>query len=156
MLTDRSPFSRLSDEQKRRVGSAIDAVGLSRLAESSVSRLSGGERQLAYIAMMMAKGAQNLILDEPTSALDSVNRGAVFAFLRKMREEGRAVIVVLQDMNDARAMADRIIVIDKGGIAFDGTPRQLEASDIPSGHFGLVPCRVEKDDSSFIAYFPKE
>ena len=156
MMTDRSPFSRLGEDQKRRVRTAIDTVGLSHLADSPIARLSGGERQLAYIAMMMAKGAENLILDEPTSALDPVNRGAVLEFLRRMREEGRAVIVVLQDMNDAIAIADRVIVIDKGGVTFDGTPQQLESSDIPSRHFGLVPCRVEKDGESFTAYFPKK
>ena len=156
LLADRSPFSRLGDEQRRTVSEAIASVGLEQLADSSVSTLSGGERQLAYIAMMMAKGTQNLVLDEPTSALDSLNREAVLAFLRKMKTEGRAVLTVLQDINDAVAIADRIVVMDGGRIIFDGTPDALEKSDVPSAHFGLLPCRVERGDKTFVAYFPEK
>ena len=156
LLADRSPFSRLDDQGRRAVSDAIASVGLEPLADSSVASLSGGERQLAYIAMMMAKGAQNLVLDEPTSALDSLNREAVLAFLRKMKAKGRAVLAVLQDINDAVAIADRIVVIDRGRVIFDGTPEMLEKSDVPTDHFGLMPCRVNSGEEQFVAYFPKK
>lgn len=153
MLSDVSPFSHLSDEQRRTVSAAIDSVGLAPLADTPVSKLSGGERQLAYIAMMMARGADNLILDEPTASLDSRNRELLFAFLRRMRAEGRALLTVLHDINDAVAIADRIVILDLGRVIFDGTPSELHASGLPRTHFGLTPCMVERDGRTFTAYF---
>lgn len=156
VLSDSSPFSRPAEEQKRIVGDAIDSVGLTPLADAPLSELSGGERQLAYIAMMMAKGTQNLVLDEPTAALDAVNRGEVFSFLRKMRNEGRAILAVLQDINEAVAIADRIAVLDKGSIIFDGTPKEFGESEIPKLCFGLIPCEVRRGGEILTAYFSKK
>ena len=66
----RSPFSRASAEDRLCIDRVISDMGLAELADSQLSQLSGGERQAAYFAMVLAKDTANVILDEPTSALD--------------------------------------------------------------------------------------
>lgn len=148
----RSPFASASAEDRAAVDAAIDALSLSSLADSTLDKLSGGERQLAYLAMMLAKDAPSLILDEPSSSLDAKNRKILFDTLRRMREEGRAVLAVLHDLTDAACLADRILVLDEGHVAFDGTPEELRESRIPADLFGLMPMAVQCGDQTATVY----
>ena len=148
----RSPFSRLSAEDLSIVSAAIDRLGLAGLADKPLSRLSGGERQSAYLAMLIAKGAPNVMLDEPTASLDSKHRASLFNLLYEMREEGRAVLTVLHDLTDACEIADRIIVLECGELVFDGTPREFAESGIPERVFGLSAHTLERDAKIKIVY----
>ncbi len=150
----RSPFSHTTEEDRRAVALAIEELGLSSLAIRPLPNLSGGELQSAYFAMLLAKNAKNLMLDEPTSSLDSVRRALVFSFLRGMRERGSAVLLVLHDLTDAVRIADKIAVMDKGRIIFDGTPSELEHSGIPERIFGLSAAKAEMEGALTTVYLP--
>ena len=151
----RSPFSHVGEKERATIENAIASVGLSALADAPIERLSGGERQSAYFAMILARGAQNILLDEPTSALDSRARTRLFRFLRKMRDEGRAILTVLHDLTDASEIADRIIALDGGRVVFDGTPEALAASDIPCKLFGVISQRAEASGKKMTIYLPE-
>ena len=150
-----SPFSRLSEEERIIVNEAIADTRLTALADCPVERLSGGERQSAYLAMLLAKDAPNILLDEPTSALDSRARTRLFDFLLRMRKQGRAILAVLHDLTDATEIADRIVALDSGRVVFDGTPDELKRSDIPMALFGVIPCEAERDGKKITVYLPQ-
>ena len=149
-----SPFSRISEESRRRVKEEIASLGLERLAGVSLDRLSGGERQSAYFAMLLSKRAKNLILDEPDSNLDAKNRARLFSFLSKMKASGHAILTVLHDITDAVAIADRIVVLDSGSVIFSGTPSEFERSDIPRDVFSLISHRIDLGGDSVTVYRP--
>lgn len=151
---DRSPFSRETEEDRKAIEEAIAALELSDFADTPLAHLSGGERQSAYLSLLLAKGAKNLILDEPASALDSKNRRRLFSFLREMRDEGRTVLTVLHDLTEASELADRIVVLDKRRVAFDGAPSELRKSDIPEVLFGLQAVTTVRDGKEVTVYLP--
>lgn len=151
----RSPFSRESACDRERIAEVLSLLGLSDLRDATLAQLSGGERQSAFLAMLLAKDSKNLILDEPTSALDSRNRSRLFSFLREMRGQGRAILTVLHDLTAAAQIADKIIVMDKGSVLLDGNPDELLASGIPEELFGLTSVRAERDGKSISLYLPK-
>lgn len=104
---------------------ALHAVGIAGLADRELPSLSGGERQLARIAMALAQQAPVLLLDEPTSALDIHHRLRVFEILRDQAARGIAVAVVLHDLNDAARVCDRLVVVHGGTVRAAGTPREV-------------------------------
>ncbi len=139
----RSPFARESACDRDKIAEILAVLGLSELQNAPLPRLSGGERQSAYFAMLLAKDSANLILDEPTSALDSHNRTRIFSHLREMRRQGRAILTVLHDLTAASQLADKILVMDEGRIVFDGAPAELAESGIPEALFGLTATVAE-------------
>ena len=152
----RSPFAKTSREDGDRIDRAIAEMGITRLANSPLPEISGGERQAAYFAMILARNTDCVLLDEPTSALDSSNRALLFSFIDKMRREGRTVLVVLHDLTDATSIADMITVLDKGRVSFSGTSSELRGSDVPRRLFGLAPCMAMTDDGERSVYLPCE
>jgi len=150
----RSSFSRESGEDRLLTDRAIADMGISHLSDSPLAQVSGGERQAAYFAMILARNADCVLLDEPTSALDSSNRALLFSFPDKMRREGRTVLAVLHDLTDATSIADSITVLDKGGVSFSGTPSELRDSDVPRRIFGLRPCPTDIGDGERVVYLP--
>jgi iron complex transport system ATP-binding protein len=104
---------------------ALDAVGVAHLAERIVTTLSGGERQLVHLARGIAQQPRAILLDEPTSALDLRHQLHVLALLREQAARGRAIAVVLHDLNHAARFCDRIVLLDEGRVAAAGLPREV-------------------------------
>lgn len=104
------------------VDGALAETGADALADQLADETSGGERQRAWIAMLLAQDAPILLLDEPTSALDLAHAEEVMSLLRRLSRQGRRVIVVLHDINLAARHADRIVALGAGRIDFDGPP----------------------------------
>ena len=96
----------------------LDRFGLGPLADQSVHELSGGERQLMALAAVLAVGPEVLVLDEPSTLLDLRNRELLRRTLASLDEQ---VILSTHDL-DLAADADRVLVVEDGGIAFDGDP----------------------------------
>ena len=132
------PSGRLSESDDNAVTSAIKAVGLSDITDRNINLLSGGEKRLAYFAMMLAQSTPILFCDEPTANLDTEHQKEILSLLSGQRCQGKTVLCVLHDINQAIAIADRILLIDKGELTFDGTPDELVKNRIPEEHFGLV------------------
>ncbi|HAL29090.1 MAG TPA: energy-coupling factor transporter ATPase [Coriobacteriia bacterium] len=102
-----------------RVGDALATVGMSDYADDDVSTLSGGQRQRVAIAGVLAMRPAILLLDEPGAMLDPRGRRGIRRVSRELHEAGMTVIVITQHMDEA-LRADRVVVMDSGGIVCDG------------------------------------
>lgn len=111
------------DEIKKRVYESMDFVGISRELESkSPFDLSGGQKRRVAIASIIAMKPQVLILDEPCAGLDPKGRQVILNLVRDyQRKEGNTVIFVSHSMEDVAAVADRVLVLNKGKIAMNGS-----------------------------------
>lgn len=96
---------------------ALAAVHIESLADAPLDALSGGERQLAAIARALAQGGHMLLLDEPCASLDFGNRARVLDALAELRRNGRTLIFATHDPAEARALADRVVLLTRGGPA---------------------------------------
>jgi len=112
-------------EIRRRVDSALASVGMTEFAKAGPHLLSGGQKQRVAIAGILAMQPDCIILDEPTAMLDPLGRREVLkTVLTLNRDFGITVILITHFMEEA-AQADRIIVMDSGNIAMDGTPAEI-------------------------------
>lgn len=103
-----------------RVDSALKAVGLCCLKEENPSSLSGGQKQLLAVAGVLAMDVSCIVLDEATSMLDSRGRARLLSVLKNLNEEKKLTIILITHNPDEAALADRIIVLDRGTVAMDG------------------------------------
>lgn len=117
------------EEIIERVNEALEAVGMSEYRKRSASKLSGGQKQRIAIAGVLAMRPQILILDESTSMLDPNGRKEIMAIAKKLNEQGITVINITHNMDEA-VLADRIIVLRKGRVAIDGTPKEVFSSGL--------------------------
>ena len=126
-------------EIRKRVDEALDTVGMSKYALSSAASLSGGQKQRVAIAGVLAMRPEVMILDEATAMLDPKGRDDVMrAAIRANAEAGTTVIHITHFMEEA-VCADRVIVLDGGKIAADGTPREVFAQTELIRAAGLEP-----------------
>lgn len=134
-----------ADDDKVLADRALERAGIMDLADCSVAELSGGQRQKAYLAMLLNQDPEMMFFDEPSTFLDLPSQKHLEMTIRSLAREGHGVIAVVHDLNTALKLADRILVMEKGQIRFDGTPDQLLASAIPQEVFGarIVPVMVE-------------
>ncbi|MCJ8517495.1 ABC transporter ATP-binding protein [Pseudorhizobium tarimense] len=131
-------LGRFGKVDRRAVEAAIQRSDLASFADRRVDNMSGGERQRAWIAMMLAQDARCLILDEPTSALDLAHQAGVLALVRTLAEEqGLTVIVVLHEINLAARYCDTIIALNGGRVLMSGSPREVMRSDTLKQIFGV-------------------
>lgn len=113
------------EEMRRRVDESLKAVNMYDYRQHSPSQLSGGQKQRIAIAGIIAMRPKCIILDEPTAMLDPQGRREVMATIRKMnREQGITMVLITHYMDEA-AQCDRIVVMDKGTVALDDTPREV-------------------------------
>ena len=116
-----------SAEIRRRVDDALEAVGMAEYARHAPHLLSGGQKQRIAIAGVIAMEPECIVLDESTAMLDPVGRREVLDTVHRLnRERGITVVLITHHMNEAME-ADRAIVMNKGCIAMDGTPRAVFA-----------------------------
>lgn len=122
---------------------ALAAVHLKAEAQRLFTTLSSGERQRVWIAMGLAQDTPVLLLDEPTSHLDVRVAHEILALLRSLAREGRTVVCVLHDLNDAAAYADRLMLLGcERMLAFDDADRVLAPALIERA-YGIAVSRVE-------------
>lgn len=116
-------LSRPSRHDEDVVEQALVSTGLLELAERELDRLSGGQRQRAWIAMALAQETPLLLLDEPTTYLDIAHQIDVLDLLKRLNvEEGRTIVMVVHDLNQAALYADHIVAVVDGGIHAAGEP----------------------------------
>ena len=103
----------------------LDRVGLRERANHYPAELSGGQQQRVAIARALAVKPKMMLFDEPTSALDPELRHEVLKVMRSLAEEGMTMVIVTHEIGFAREVASRLIFIDGGTIAEDGSPEVL-------------------------------
>ena len=133
-----------SEEIRRRVDDALAAVGMGEFARHAPHLLSGGQKQRIAIAGVIAMEPDCIVLDEATAMLDPVGRRDVLATVHRLnRERGMTVVLITHHMNEAED-ADRVIVMNRGQVAMDGTPREVFARVAELKKLGLAaPHTVE-------------
>ena len=115
---------RKTAEDTRIVNQAMAFVGIQDYANQSVDTLSGGIRQRAFFAMTLAQDCDYIVLDEPTTYLDLNGQKDFLSMFQTLRDQGKTVILVLHDLNQALRISDYLIVMEDRKIAAAGTPEE--------------------------------
>ena len=133
-----------SEAIRRRVDDALTAVDMTAFMTHAPHLLSGGQKQRVAIAGVIAMEPECIVLDEATAMLDPIGRQEVLSAVHKLnREKGITVVLITHHMNEAEE-ADRVIVMDDGRIALDGTPKEVFTQVEPLRTMGLtVPDTVD-------------
>jgi iron complex transport system ATP-binding protein len=132
-----------ADEQI--VESALAITGMSELAERSLDTLSGGQRQRAWIAMALAQDTEILLLDEPTTYLDLAHQIEVLDLLYELnRGQGRTIVMVLHELNQACRYADRLVAVREGRVFAQGDPIEVMTAEMVREVFG-IDCQIVPD-----------
>jgi L-cystine transport system ATP-binding protein len=116
---------RSKEEARKKSIELLDKVGLRDRAEMYPHQLSGGQQQRVGIARALAMDPAVLLFDEPTSALDPELVGEVLKVMKAVAAEGMTMVVVTHEMKFAREVADKVVFIDQGVIAEQGSPEHI-------------------------------
>lgn len=114
-----------SPEIRHRVDKALKQVGMYEYREHAPHLLSGGQKQRVAIAGVIALEPQCIVLDEPTAMLDPKGRADVMDTVLKLNRKKHITVVIITHHMDEAAMADRVVVLDKGKVAADGAPKEV-------------------------------
>ncbi len=110
---------------EKRAMELLERIGLTDKADAYPSTLSGGQKQRIAIVRALAMEPKVMLFDEPTSALDPEMVGEVLDLMRDLANEGMTMVIVTHEMGFAREVADRVIFVDEGIIAEQGTPAEV-------------------------------
>ena len=137
------------DRIEERLTGALEAVGIADLRNREIATLSGGQKQKVAIAAILALQPRVLVLDEPTAALDPVSSRTVFEILREVnRHMGVTVIIIEQMIALLSEFCDRVLVMDNGRIALDGTPHEVFGHSEELRAIGVDSPRVARISNS--------
>ncbi|NLZ39452.1 MAG: ABC transporter ATP-binding protein [Firmicutes bacterium] len=115
-------------KDKAIVKKALATLGLKKYRNKNVRELSGGERQKVYLAMVLAQDTDYIFLDEPTTFLDINHQLEILAIIKELKKLGKAVIMVIHDLNNALTNCDKICLLDKGEVVIYGSPKTVYSS----------------------------
>ena len=113
------------EEAKQKALYYLEKVGMLEFANAGSTQLSGGQKQRVAIARALCMEPEVLLFDEPTSALDPEMVGGILDVMKQLAKEGLTMIVVTHEMAFAKDVSTRVIFMDKGVIAEEGTPTEL-------------------------------
>ena len=131
------PLRQWSPQDGPAIDQALEDTGLSAFGDIPVSALSGGQRQRAWLAMVLAQQTDYVLLDEPTSFLDIAHQIEVLRLCRRITNQGRTVVAVLHDLNQAARYADDLVVMRNGAIVAHGQSTATLTTALVSEVFGL-------------------
>lgn len=130
---------RLAAEDEALIDAALARFDLSDLATRFIDTLSGGQRQRVLVAMTFCQGTAYMLLDEPLNNLDMYYARELMRALRRVAEsEGRTIVIVLHDINQAAVHADRIVALRDGHVVANGTPEEVLTTETLEAVFGYT------------------
>jgi len=139
-------FDGLSEVDRKAIDRAISLAGVDHLREREVGQLSGGQKQLVWIAMVLAQETDVLLLDEPTTFLDMHHQLEVMDIIETLRDESDiTVVLVLHDVEQAATYADHMIALKDGTIHARGPPEEVVTESLLARVFE-IEARVELTD----------
>lgn len=131
-------FRRWTEADEAALVRAMEATSTLELAGRAVDELSGGQRQRVWIAMALAQETEVLLLDEPTTYLDLAHQIDVLDLLTALnRQQGRTIVAVLHDLNQAFRYADHVVAMRAGSLVAAGPPAELATPALIEEVFGL-------------------
>jgi iron complex transport system ATP-binding protein len=135
----RRRFAALTDTDRIAIEAALARTGMTGLADRAVDRLSGGELQRVWLATCLAQATGVLLFDEPTNHLDLRYQVDTLDLIRDLADDqGSAIGVVLHDLNHAAAVADRVVLLDRGRIHAAGAPVDVLTTEHLTEVYGLT------------------
>lgn len=123
-------WNRLNQGDVGLVETAMRRMDVADLADREVGALSGGQQQRAWLAMVLAQQTPIVLLDEPTSYLDISHQIEVLHLCQELAAEGKTVVAVLHDLNQAFRYADHVAVLQDGKLVATGTPENVASEDL--------------------------
>ncbi len=145
---------RLQKTDYEQIESAIRAVGMDGFRRCPLGCLSGGERQKAYLAMIIAQNTRIVILDEPTTYMDMENEADFLAFVKELKTvHKKTLMIVMHDLTKAVEIADDVLVIRDGGCAFFGTAKDCVESGVIEEVFHVKRSSYEKNGTARPLYY---
>ena len=108
------------------VEAALETAGITSIANRKYGELSGGQKQRVHFAIAICGNPDLLFLDEPTVGLDVESRRAFWQEVRRQTSRGRAILLTTHYIEEADALADRVVVINRGTVVADGTPAEMK------------------------------
>ncbi|MPZ80398.1 MAG: ATP-binding cassette domain-containing protein [Actinophytocola sp.] len=131
----------------------IDVLGLATARRTPYKRLSGGQQQRLSLACALVGRPELVFLDEPTSGLDPQARRLVWELVTALRTDGVSVLLTTHAMEEAEELADQVVIIDRGRVVAEGSPRQLTAEQPESAQLRFR-ARAGMDTSQLCAALP--
>jgi len=120
------PLRMLREQDSTAIAEALAETRMTELRHRRLDSLSGGERQRAWIALALAQETPVLLLDEPTTFLDVGHQLEILTLIQHLnRSQGKTIVLVLHDLNQAARYAERLIVLRSGRIVADGSPKEV-------------------------------
>ncbi len=116
---------------------ALAATNTADLAERYVDQLSGGQRQRVWVALLLAQQTPVMLLDEPTTFLDIAHQYELLDLLRALNQQGKTVIAVLHDLNQAARYADNLVLMKEGRVVASGNTSELITAERVGEVFGI-------------------
>ncbi|WP_282947389.1 ABC transporter ATP-binding protein [Cellulomonas endometrii] len=126
------------------VDAALAATGVADLADRPVADLSGGQRQRVWLALVLAQDTRYVLLDEPTTFLDIANQIDLLDLCQDLHHDGRTVVAVLHDLNQAARYATHLVVMRDGAVVAQGEPAAVITAELVQDVFGLA-CEIVPD-----------
>lgn len=154
----RTPYikstGKLSPEDKNAVDKALHLSNMQNFADRRLDTLSGGEKRRAFIAMMLAAETPVMILDEPNAHLDHNSSGELCLLLKKLtKEQGKTVLTVMHDLNEAMDIADNIALLDSGKLFAFGDKNYILEQDQLEKIFSAHRFEFETQNKKQIFFF---
>jgi putative lysine transport system ATP-binding protein len=118
-------LKRSKEEAEKVAMKYLEVVGMDQYINAKPRQLSGGQKQRVAIARALSMEPDVLLFDEPTSALDPEMVGEVLAVMKELAQSGLTMLVVTHEMGFAKEVANRVVFMDKGVIAEEGTPEEI-------------------------------
>lgn len=136
----RFPYSqdRLTKEDIKHVDAALSYLDLQDLENSYLDELSGGQRQMAYIAMVIAQDTEYIFLDEPLNNLDMKHSVKIMKILKKLVDEmNKTIMVVIHDINFVSCYADYVVAMKKGRVIKEGKTEEIINKNVLREVYGM-------------------
>ena len=131
---------------RRAVAHALERLDLFPFAERGLGSLSGGELQRAVLARALAQEAPILLLDEPTTSLDLGRQQQALELIDSLRRDGLTVLSTMHDLTLAGQYADRLVLLDRGAVAVEGTPSEVLSAANLAAYYG-ASVRIVSDEA---------
>lgn len=152
----RFPHSKgkLTKECEQKINEAIEYLGLTDLQDRYLDELSGGQRQMAYIAMTVAQDTEYIFLDEPLNNLDMRHSVKIMKILRRLVDElNKTVFVVIHDINYVSCYADHIIAMKQGRVIKDGPIQEVLTEEMLEEIYDMKIDIKEINDNKICVYY---
>ena len=153
----RSPYLDLgkvfTQNDMENVEKALTYAGMKKLENKYLTEISGGEKQKAYIAMVLAQNTRVIVLDEPTTYMDMAYSKEFMALLRQLRDKNKkTILAVMHDINSALEVADNILILNEGRLEFFGSVQQVKDSGKIEEIFALKKYECSSDGETKTIY----